>query len=220
MADESTTTQGDTIAVSETPAETQAPVEEASTTTEVVDNAEATTSTEEEAPVSEETTDKVDGNILKRDTEDSSVPESYEWNLPEGTELSEEELGQLNQIAKDSELSATEAPKAFEFAKNMHEAVMKDVEKTQAEELQAMKDSTRAEWEKQPDADTKTLHVEKFLKKHGMLDHFIDNHYEADIKLMSAMAAAGALISEASHITGTETAPNNDVLYPNSPELY
>lgn len=219
MADVETTTQGDTV-VSEATAETQTPVEEVTTPVVEEPAAEQAKPVEGEAPVAETPTEeKVEGSILKRETEDN-VPDTYDWKLSEDNTMTDEDMEQLNKMAKDSGLLADEAPKAFEFARSVHDAVMKDVETTQAEELTKMKTDARAEWEALPDSATKTLHMEKFLKQHGALDHFIDNHYETDVKMMSMMAAAGALISEATHITGTETAPKSDVLYPNSPELY
>jgi len=224
MASEETTLQDDTTQASETTASTQTPTEEAAATTPVVETPEATPEEPKEAP-KEQATDKpteevVEGSILKRETEDIELPESYDWNMPEGSDLSEDDAAQLNKLAQGAKLTAEEAPKAFEFAKQVHDAIQQDVEKTQAEELTKMKDTAREEWNRQPDSDTKTLHMQKFLKQHGMLDHFIDSHYEADVKLMNAMAEAGKLISEATHITGVETAPKSDVLYPNSPELY
>jgi len=217
MADVEQTTQGDTVVDSETTASTQTPVEEV--TTPVVEEPVAKP-VEDEAPAAETPTEeKVEGSILKRETEDT-VPDTYDWKLSEDANLSDGDMEQLNKMAKDSGLLADEAPKAYEFARSVHEAVMEDAQSAQAEELEKMKSEARTEWEALPDHETKTLHMQKFLKKHNMVDHFIDSHYETDIKLMSAMAAAGALISEATNITGTETAPKSEVMYPNSPELY
>jgi len=221
MADVAVENTGDTAVVSETTAETQTQVEEAPTTAVETPAAEPAKPVEGEAPVAETPADeKVEGSVLKRETGEKEVPDSYEWRLPEDSTMTDEDMEQLNKMAKDSGLLADEAPKAYEFARSVHDAVMKDVETTQAEELTKMKTDARTEWETLPNSAEKTLHMEKFLKQQGMLDHFIDSHYEADTKLMSMMAAAGALISEATHITGTETAPSGDTLYPNSPELY
>jgi len=218
MAEEATTLQDDTTQASETTASTQAPIEE--TTTEESVNNEAAAS-ETEAPASEKKAEE--SGILEKEPEDNQEekPTTFEWKMPEGVELSEEDSAALNKLAEDNKLSPEEAPKAFEFAKQMHEAIEKDIERAAAEELDKMKQDARKEWEAQTDAATKTLHMQKFLKQQGLLNHFIDSNYETDVKLMGAIAEAGKLISEATHITGVDTAPRGDqVLYANSPELY
>jgi hypothetical protein len=212
MADEAIQ-QGDTEQASDDTASTQSVEQTNALESEAVEKPveQPTEAAKQETPAEQE-------GILSRQTEDTEVPESYEWTLPEGAEMTTEELEELSTMAKEAKLSADEAPKAYEFAQKIHQRIEQEIEAATKVELDKLKTEAKADWEKDPNHAEKTLLMEKFLKKHDAVNHFIDSNYETDTKLMNLFAAAGRLISEDSLITGVDGATEAHNPYPNSPE--
>jgi hypothetical protein len=181
MADEAIQ-QGDTEQASDDTASTQSVEQTNALESEAVEKPveQPTEAAKQETPAEQE-------GILSRQTEDTEVPESYEWT-------------------------------AYEFAQKIHQRIEQEIEAATKVELDKLKTEAKADWEKDPNHAEKTLLMEKFLKKHDAVNHFIDSNYETDTKLMNLFAAAGRLISEDSLITGVDGATEAHNPYPNSPE--
>lgn len=159
-----------------------------------------------EANVSESSTDKDAGLLGNTEAEqEPSVPDKYEFSLPDGVELNDDELGWLSETAKKHELTQAEADKAVAFAMDAVKDVYADIEKQQAEAFEKFKADNRAEWEKATDHAEKQLKAEAALKKRELYDYFIDRGYAHDAKLLAAFADLGRYDTESTSLRGGES---------------
>jgi len=216
MADLAQETQGNTEEQVAGDASTQTQSEAA---TEEVKAPEGTgVATEDtKAPEGEDTsTDR--GLLGEADNSTEGAPESYEdFTFPEGVEVGEDDQNALKEMAKEHGLTQNEAEKAVVLSRDVVSQIAKD-EQAQFEQW---KGENKTEWESQADHANKTLLASKAVKKLGLDEYMSERGHVYDSKLMGAFAELGRLYSEATHVSGTETAPQSaGRIYDKSPDLY
>lgn len=219
MADETTTAAtGDTVQAGEAEAvdNTSTPSTEETQTQEPT--AEATT--QEEKPA-EETKPEADRGLLKGAKEED-VPESYE-DFDLGEDVSGEDQNALKELAKEHKLSQEEAQKATAYSRDVVKKITDSLQEQEEKAVEAFREENKKLWESQPDHAQKTLLADKAVKHLGadVEQYLADSGHLYDARILGILSEVGKLISEPSHVAGTDTAPQGQTrIYNNSPELY
>ncbi len=226
MSEETTTTQDDTSADAGT-AQAQAPSEgvqglmpaasiAAGTTAQ--DSAAAPAPTEAApAAASPDAGEKDLGLLGKAKPAEEGAPTQYEaFTMPEGIAFDEAETGILQSIAKESNLSQSQAQASAEVTGKFMDALVKENEA----QVEAYKAEQTKIWDAQPDAAERILLADKALNHAGLRDYVIERGYQHDSQFMKMCSEFGKVISEAKVIVGSETSPASPANpYPNSPEF-
>lgn len=229
MADETTNTTGDTVQTGEAEAvntESSTPSqEEAVTQGQQTTEAQQQEAKPEEAKAETDAEEKkesgADRGLLKGSEEDG-VPESYEdFDLGDG--VTEDDQNALKELAKEHKLSQEEAQKAAAYSRSVVEQISKSIEESEAQAVEEFRAENKKVWESQPDHAQKTLLADKAVRHLGndVENYLAESGHLYDAKMLGILAEFGKLISEPSHVTGTDTAPQGSGrIYSNSPELY
>lgn len=157
------------------------------------------------------------GLLGKAKPAEEGVPDQYEaFTMPDGIAFDEAETGILQSIAKESNLTQSQAQASAEVTGKFMDALVKENEAN----IAAYKADQQKQWDAQPDVANRTLLAGKALEHMGIKDYAVERGYTHDATLMKMFSDVGALISEAKVIVGSEASPSSPANpYPNSPEF-
>jgi hypothetical protein len=218
MAEEASTQSDDTQQADQA---TQPLTEEATQNTQATTEDANATNTEAKAT---EEGKGVDRGLLGETEKQEGAPEAYEdFAFPEGVEVSAEDQAALKQLAKDKGLTQHEAQKAAEYSRDVVKQLAEEQQAAEKEAMDKFRAENKATWESQPNHAERTLMASKAIKALGndTESYFAEAGYLHDAKVLHVLAEMGKLMSEPTHVAGTETAPSGSGrIYNNTPEMY
>jgi len=137
--------------------------------------------------------------------------------MPEGVDsFMEDDLKAYQAAAKDSGLTQEEANKAAAATSRFMSNLIEEQKQERVKEIKAYEE----EWNKHPDSEARAIKALEVLDQGGLTEHFKQNGYTHDAKLMGIIADYGNMSGEATSVrAGDSPSPKPGSWYPNSPGL-